>query len=134
MKYCSQCGYENQDVAKFCENCGAPLAAGSPEIKTAAEADAAAKIEETIETEKKAEAVEVETTGSKYEGQTSPLAIVAFIFAFLCQVVGLILGVIDLCIDDGRKKGLSIAAVVISSLGLAVVVFAIIIPIIFMVG
>lgn len=30
MKYCMRCGYENQDTARFCQNCGAPLSAAEP--------------------------------------------------------------------------------------------------------
>lgn len=46
------------------------------------------------------------------------LSITAFVFSFLSylSIVGLILGIIDLVKTDGRKKGLSIAAVTIATL------------------
>ena len=52
--------------------------------------------------------------------KTSSLSIVAFILSLLgcTSLIGLILGIVDLTKGDGRKKGLSIAAVVISSLAL----------------
>lgn len=32
MKYCSECGYENPDEAKFCRNCGEKLKAAPIEV------------------------------------------------------------------------------------------------------
>lgn len=131
MRYCPQCGYENQDIAKFCENCGTqlPEEAKTPEQETYSEfAESAGVYEETS----KAGEDYVESTGSKYEGQNSPLSVVAFICSFIFTIVGLVLGIVDLCIGDGRKKGLSIAAVVISAIKLTALVFAIIVPLIFM--
>lgn len=50
--------------------------------------------------------------------KTSGLSVTAFVFSLLgcLGIVGLILGIIDLTKTDGRKKGLSIAAVIIGSI------------------
>lgn len=55
---------------------------------------------------------------SENEGKITGLSITAFVFSLLSclSIVGLILGIIDLTKKDGRKKGLSIAAVVIASI------------------
>jgi len=57
---------------------------------------------------------------SDNEGKITGLSIAAFILSILgcLSIVGLILGIIDLTKKDGRKKGLSIAAVVIGALWL----------------
>lgn len=59
---------------------------------------------------------------SENEGKITGLSITAFVFSLLSclSIVGLILGIIDLTKKDGRKKGLSIAAVVIASIVLIV--------------
>ncbi len=62
-----------------------------------------------------------------YYDRTSGLSIAGFILSFLgcLSIVGLILGIVDLTKKDGRKKGLSIAAVAISAVMLiASVAFA----------
>lgn len=55
---------------------------------------------------------------SENDGKVTGLSITAFVFSLLgcLSLVGLILGIIDLTKKDGRKKGLSIAAVVIAAL------------------
>ncbi|MBR4542925.1 MAG: hypothetical protein IKO53_01805 [Lachnospiraceae bacterium] len=44
----------------------------------------------------------------------SGLSIAALIFAFLLSPIGLVLGIVDLFKKDGRTKGLSIAAIIVS--------------------
>jgi len=75
-----------------------------------------------------------EPAKSASSGDISALSIIAFIFAFIVPIAGLIMGIIDLCITDGRKKGLSIAAVVISALATVVFVVAVILPMSFILG
>jgi len=50
-----------------------------------------------------------------YKGKNSPMAIAALICSLLCyiSIIGLILGIIDLTKKDGRKKGISLAAIII---------------------
>lgn len=57
-----------------------------------------------------------------YEGKISGMSIAAFIFSILgcIGLVGVILGIIDVTKTDGRKKGLSIAAIVVGTLMLIV--------------
>ncbi len=54
---------------------------------------------------------------SQTTGRVSGLSVTGFIFSFLgcISFIGLILGIIDVTKKDGRKKGLSIAAIIISS-------------------
>lgn len=67
-------------------------------------------------------------------GYISPIAIIGFILAFLLPIVGLILGVIDVSQNDGRSKGLSIAAICIASVEIIILVVAVIVPIYWMIG
>jgi len=116
MKYCGQCGHENADSARFCTECGAKLRV---------------REEENVNVEGNANADQA-TEKAEYAGTVSPLSITGFVFAFLIAPVGFILELIDLCICDGRKKGLSIAGLIISLLILTVIFFAIFLPIKYM--
>lgn len=55
-----------------------------------------------------------------YYGRISGMSIAAFVLSLLgcTAIVGLILGIVDVTKSDGRKKGLSIAAIVIAALAL----------------
>ncbi len=65
--------------------------------------------------------------GKSYKGKNSTLSILALVFSFLgcLSLVGVILGIVDLTQKDGRKKGLSIAAVVIGSIILLFIILVI---------
>lgn len=58
------------------------------------------------------------------DGKISGLSITGFVMSIIgcLSFVGLILGIIDLTKNDGRKKGLSIAAVVISALWILIAI------------
>lgn len=149
MKYCGKCGAQNNDNANYCEQCGAMLRSIEPENvndinNNVGESQDDVVFTETTQTETNQETqtgaqaeTQSEVTFTETEtktGEISVLSIVAFIFAFLIPVVGLVLSIIDLCINDGRKKGLSIAALVISSCFTIMVVVAIVFPISFLLG
>lgn len=51
------------------------------------------------------------TQEKDYYDRISGLSITSFVFSFFISIVGIILGIIDLTKNDGRKKGLSIAAI-----------------------
>nr|MCR5688598.1 hypothetical protein [Lachnospiraceae bacterium] len=55
---------------------------------------------------------------SEYYDRFSPMSIVAFILSFFgcLGIVGVILGIIDLTKKDGRKRGLSIAAIILGGI------------------
>ncbi len=59
-----------------------------------------------------------ETPEKDYYDRISGLSITSFVLSFFIGVVGIILGIIDLTKDDGRKKGLSIAAISIGGVSL----------------
>lgn len=58
------------------------------------------------------------TQEKDYYDRISGLSITSFVFSFFIGLVGIILGIIDLTKNDGRKKGLSIAAVSIGAISL----------------
>ena len=69
------------------------------------------------------EVKQVDPNGTKdYNGKTSPLSIIAFILSLYgcLSFVGLILGIIDLNKKDGRKRALSMAAVIIGVIGILI--------------
>lgn len=53
-----------------------------------------------------------------YEGKSSPMSIAALVLSILgCTgIIGIILGIIDVSRNDGRRKGLSIAAIVVGAI------------------
>lgn len=55
-----------------------------------------------------------------YNGRISPMSIIGFILSIsgCLSIVGLILGIIDLSKKDGRKRGLSLAAVIIGAIAI----------------
>lgn len=61
----------------------------------------------------------------KYYDKNSPMAIIALVLSVLgCTgLVGVVLGIIDLTKNDGRKKGISIAAIIVGVL-MTIVTFA----------
>lgn len=56
MKYCEKCGFSNEDTAKFCEECGAPLAEAQEQATPAYDAGTA---ENTAEPQNRETAVSV---------------------------------------------------------------------------
>ena len=61
-----------------------------------------------------------------YNGKFSPMSIAALVLSilFCTSIIGIILGIIDLTKKDGRKKGLSIAAVSVGGLFLLLSIVA----------
>lgn len=57
-------------------------------------------------------------TEKDYYGRTSAMSVAAFVFSLLgcLGLVGVILGIVDITRGDGRKKGLSIAAIAIGAI------------------
>jgi len=140
MKYCGQCGYENADSARFCTECGAKLRVREEENVDDKTGSGTGPDGQTESFDKENHAYEAENDSSgshvyeseekqsEYAGSVSPLSVTGFVFAFLIAPIGFILELIDLCICDGRKKGLSIAGLIISLLEMTVIFFAVILP------
>ena len=97
MIYCRECGKEVSDLAEKCPNCGAPIKA----------AQATPQVQPYQPKEK-----------------NSTLGVLALIFSILgCTfIVGIILAIIDLTKKDGRKKTLSIIALVICGIWLLIAI------------
>ena len=97
MIYCRECGKEVSDLAEKCPNCGAPIKA----------AQATPQIQPYQPKEK-----------------NSTLGVLALIFSILgCTfILGIILAIIDLTKKDGRKKTLSIIALVICGIWLLIAI------------
>ena len=93
---CPRCGYPLVGNEKFCPNCGYTF--------TALQQDSTAF-------EQKNTGPAVQTDHLKHSG----LGIASFVLSFIpfLNIIGLILGIIDICSNKNRKHGLSIAAIVI---------------------
>jgi len=93
------------------------------------------QVQENIQTRENVQAQA--PSDSKKAESVSALSIIGFVCAFIIPVAGLIMGIIDLCIKDGRKKALSIAAVVVSAcfIGIFIVVmFMFVVPLTALLG
>lgn len=102
MKICNQCGMQLEDSAVFCNRCGYQFAVytQSPYVQQDIYQNGG-----------------MPQTQTKKTGPTG-MSIAAFILSFFIPPVALILGIVDLAKKSGHKKGLSIAAVILSSIGL----------------
>lgn len=106
MKYCSTCGAELHDEAVICPKCGCAV----PGMKVP---NSQSNVEDG-------------------EQKKNPMAIVGFIVSFFFGIVGLILGIIALNQTkelDGEGRGLSIAAIIISSVSIVmkIIIFIVVI-------
>ena len=97
MIYCKECGKEVSDLAEKCPNCGAPIriTQATPQLQP-----------------------------YQPKEKNSTLGVLALIFSILgCTfIVGIILAIIDLTKKDGRKKTLSIIALVICGVWLLIAI------------
>lgn len=95
---CKECGKEVSDLAEKCPNCGYPI--------------------KQIAQQNYGQPVVVQQ--SIAQNKNSSLGVLALVFSILgCTfIVGAILAIIDLCKKDGRKKTLSIIALVICGIWL----------------
>ena len=107
MKYCNQCGNQLEDSAAFCTRCGFQFA-NNVQPSYAQNAYASAGGYPTTAMQQ----------GKPVKTGPTGLSIAAFILSFFIPLAGLIMGIVDLAKKSGRKKGLSIAAVILSSFGL----------------
>ena len=99
MKYCSHCGAEAKDDAKFCEYCGNQFAVVNNNVN------------ENVNTQN----TNVNGTPSNTQPESTALGICAVIFSLIITVVGLILGIV--CLTTKRDKAnrtLGAIAIVIS--------------------
>ncbi len=91
-KFCSKCGKEGKANAKFCEFCGNQM------------------VEETVTT------VESESVTP-----TNGMALAGFILSFFVPVLGLIFSIIGVAKAprlNGNRRGLAIAGIIISAIGI----------------
>ena len=103
MKACKECGFQCDNRAKFCPECGSVFSIEINDVPPPIPTTNSKSI-----------------MSSKYDGKVSVLGILAIVFAIMgCTFfVGIILAIIDLCQNDRRKKWASISALVISGLWL----------------
>lgn len=112
---CKECGKEISNQAKVCPNCGCPVGTSSaqPTYPQGSPYGATSQRSTYAGQNKSASA-----------GKNSGMSIIAFILSILgCTfIIALILAIVDLTKKDGRKKGFSIAAVIISCIWLLIAV------------
>lgn len=111
MIKCPECGKEISDLAEKCPNCGFPIGFRSSQNIPPNNVSYQQPVVVNAYSPKK----------------SSTLGILALIFSmFGCTfIVGIVLAIIDLCKKDGKKKGLSIAALIISFVWLMLIWLAI---------
>lgn len=108
MIRCPECKKEISDLAEKCPNCGFLIGfSGGTSFNTG-----------TNNTYQQP----ITVTPYVSKNKNSTLGILALVFSLLgCTfIVGVVLAIIDLCKKDGRKKGLSIAALLISFVWLVI--------------
>lgn len=93
MINCRECGKEVSDLAEKCPHCGYPLKQNTQQ-----------NYEQSIVAQQ-----------GNVKNKNSALGILALVFSIIVPffIVGIILAIIDLCINDGRKKTLSSIALII---------------------
>lgn len=118
MKFCQNCGTQLNDTDKFCVNCGYRFPETAPADATPAPAPETSAETATVETPVYSEPVPAADTAKSKVGKITGLSIAAFILSLLgcTSIIGLILGIVDVTKKDGRKKGLSIAAIIIGAI------------------
>lgn len=112
---CKECGKEISNQAKVCPNCGCPVGTSSAQlVYPQGSPYGATSQRSTYAGQNK----------SASAGKNSGMSIVAFILSILgcTSIIALILAIVDLTKKDGRKKGFSIAAVIISCIWLLIAV------------
>lgn len=102
---CPKCNKQVSGVPEKCPHCGFP-------------------IRQAVMNGYKPQTVETSTPIKKTKPKNSVLGILALIFSILgfSFIIGAILAIVDLCKRNGKKKGCSIAALVISVLWLMILV------------
>lgn len=147
LYYCGKCNslvadtYEDDDLA--CEKCGAmmtPLHIDEdewyemsneekqallskyrrPQVQKSRPAGGSAGGQRTKNVSRSQYSNNYQSAEKDYYGRISGMSIAAFVLSLIgcTSIVGLILGIIDVTKSDGRKKGLSIAAIVIAALAI----------------
>jgi len=112
MKYCTKCGYENEDRDNFCRNCGNPINENN-------------KSDESILNGSNPNNNMYYQNNYYQQPPTNGMAIAGIILAFFVPILGLIFGIIGLNKSNtpeyrGEGKGLAIAAIVISAISLII--------------
>ncbi len=113
MKYCSHCGAEAKDDAKFCEYCGNQFAVVNNNVNENANTNTQSS--NVNDNNVYYNGTNVNGTPSYTQPESTALGICAVIFSLIITVVGLILGIV--CLTTKRDKAnrtLGAIAIVIS--------------------
>ena len=119
MKYCPNCGNPVYEDEKFCSNCGKNLSERrNPQHFGEEETQQEKEIAQERETVVDSEMVSV----TRAKRKISVLSIISFIcsLSIILSPLGVILAIVDLCRKSGKRKGFSIAALVIGGLFLLI--------------
>lgn len=115
MKYCPNCGNPVYEDEKFCSNCGKNLSERrNPQHFGEEETQQKNEIAQERETVVDPEVVSV----TRVKRKISKLGIVSFIcsLTIILSPLAVLLAIIDLCRKSGKRKGFSIAALIIGGL------------------
>ena len=113
MKYCSHCGAEAKDDAKFCEYCGNQFAVVNSNVNENTNTNTQSS--NVNDNNVYYNGTNVNGTPSYTQPESTALGICAVIFSLIITVVGLILGIV--CLTTKRDKAnrtLGAIAIVIS--------------------
>lgn len=149
MRFCENCGTQQEDGARFCPNCGAPIAqtaqaqpdtqttTQTAQPETAAQTEAAPAANTAKHTEQPHEPLHTTVVMPAPAPKTNGFAIAGFVlgicsilFGWICcfnitSVLGIVFSVIGLCQTSGKKgsgKGLAVAGLVLSILSILLLV------------
>jgi len=124
--YCEKCGAQLEEGATFCSQCGTPVTK-TEEVKTEAVNETPAQAQPEAQPQPAQPAPQPAPQAKPQpapvqSGATNTLAIVGFVLSFFISLAGLICSCIGLKKANtefgGNGKGLAIAGIVISSIGL----------------
>ncbi len=130
MRTCPKCFAPIHEGVAFCPNCGLPVAnmnfngnAGNAPGGTVTGSYTQSYSQSNMPYY---QGSQHDQSYGKYYEKHSPLAIIAFIFSFLgfLSMIGLVMAIIDLSKTDGRKKWMSITAIVIAGLWILLFIVA----------
>lgn len=127
MKVCTNCGGSIQEDQNFCPYCGLKIDQNlQNDIKSAVNKETA--VNHIIETNAEKNANSNSLSNTTCKRRSTALSIIAFVFSFtsILSPIAIVLAIIDLIKNKGRRHGFSIAALIIGCLLSFVIVIGIV--------
>lgn len=127
MKVCTNCGGSIQEDQNFCPYCGLKIDQNlQNDIKSAVNKETT--VNHIIETNAEKNANSNSLSNTTCKRRSTALSIIAFVFSFtsILSPIAIVLAIIDLIKNKGRRHGFSIAALIIGCLLSFVIVIGIV--------